>query len=505
MFLNFDGHQSSPISPQHSASLCRTERARGFLLLCEVTVLLSICLGSPPAEAQPGLDNDTTTASKPHPLCPLPSYEGVSRPTGPNILLLAVDTLRRDRLGLYGHPRPTSAHLDALAEESWVYDHAIAAAPWTTPSFAGMLTGHHPGALGMGYDPESLPAEIPTLAEELSGRGYATAGVVSHFFIGTKFHFNRGFDFWDQRAAGGHAQISSDIVSNLSLHCLDALASTERPFFLWAHYFDPHYDYLNHPEFSFSDGYKGSVRSRNDNFEDLRGLAKQGKMTDADRQYLLDLYDSEIAFTDSHIGRVLNRLKEKGLYDDTLVVVLADHGEMFGFRNGRWIGHTQYLWDELIRVPLIVKLPSSSFLPKRKGRIATPVSLVDLKSSLLALIDPDISPTRTWIPDADGRVRAAPVFSQTRRWRELDAMIDGHWKMVLDQKTERVLLYDLKQDPGELQNVAGQHTERVAEMKEQLLLWNKSLQLSASKLTGRLAPRLTDEEVETMRSLGYIQ
>ena len=437
--------------------------------------------------------------------CPLsvdrePAIEGL-----PNVLILAADTLRADRLGLYGHSRTTTKNLDLLAEDSLVFDRAISPAPWTTPSFAGIFTGRHPGELGIRGEPMPLPSEVPTWAEELSRRGYATAGIVSHIFVGTHYSFDRGFDFWDQRHSGGHATVSSEQVSNLAVECLDTLQQTGRPFFLFAHFFDPHYDYRAHSAFPFFEGYEGELHSGGDNFEELRNMAKAGHLGEEDQAYLFDLYDSEIAFTDSHIGRVLDALKEKGLYDETLIIFLADHGEMFGERNGRWIGHTQFLFDELVHVPLIVKLPKKEGRPPRIARIEQTVSLVDLMPGVLRWLDPTYPTSRSLLPDSSGKIPEFPVFSQTRRWKELDAIYEGSWKLVFDRKTSRPLLYDLSKDPKEQNNVARDNPEKLAHLQEQLDLWDKGVRVEAAKLVGQVAPVLTDGEVEKLRSLGYIR
>lgn len=461
------------------------------------------CLGLAAPAAGEGPQTPPAEKNKPFVLCQLPSYDGAPTPAegAPNIVVIAVDTLRADRLGVYGHSRDTSPRLDELAAESLVFDHAIAAAPWTTPSFAAVFTGQHPAALGMGSEPGKIPTGAQTLTEALSDRGYATAGVVSHFFVGEKFGFHRGFDYWDQRYARGHQSISSDGVQRLGQACLNELSKTGRPFFLFAHFFDPHYDYLAHDAFPFHRGYTGDLQSRSDNFQSLRRIAREGKLSSADRDHLLNLYDSEIGFTDSRVGRLLDHLKALDLYDNTLIVFLSDHGEMFGERSERWIGHTQYLFDELVRVPLIIKSPKAPFQSSR-GRVLRTVSLVDLMPTVIATADSQDDPRsllsrKRWAP--------APVFSQTRRWRELDAMYLQPWKLVLDRKRGRYLLYDLSRDPGETNNLARPESAQAERMMAQLDQWLQAMTWSAAKLHDRRLPTLSEEELRVMRSLGYIQ
>ena len=445
-------------------------------------------------------------------LCRLPDYDPAKTPPkhAPNVLLIAVDTLRADHLQLYGHGRATSKNLDALAADSWIFEKAISPAPWTTPSFAGILTGRHPGALGISDKPTPLPSEVSTLAESLQDMGYATAGLVSHYYVGEKFGFHRGFDAWDQRYAGGHNRVSSEGIQRMAKACFSNFARAKRPFFLFTHFFDPHYDYLEHRGFKFGEPYNGEITSRGNNFERLRAIAKAGRLTPDDRRHLTDRYDSEIAYTDSHIGLLLDELKKRGLYEDTLIVFLSDHGEMFGERNARWIGHTRYLFDELVRVPLMIKLPKaktpSQARPRMRGRVSGTVSLVNVFPTVMDVVSPHIRwKERSLIPDSQGRVQDEPVFTQTRRWRHVDAVYDGPWKLTVDQSSGRQLLYNLEKDPGEKNNVARDHPEQASKMGKALGSWLKELQSFASRWAPTAEPVLTDEEIEALRSLGYIQ
>ena len=454
-----------------------------------------------PAAEKPAAEGTPAT------LCPIPTRTRPAPPEGaPNILLIAVDTLRADRLGLYGHDRPTSPHLDRLGEDAWVYERAVAAAPWTTPSFAAVMTGLSPGALGIEGEPLPLPREVETLAEGLSELGYETAGVVSHLYVGRQYGFHRGFDFWDQQNAGGHTYVSSAKVSSLASACLDSLSRDDRPFFLFAHFFDPHYDFILHGEHAFGEPYEGNLTVGKNNFEFLRSMARQGRMTDDDRRHLLDRYDSEVAFTDAHVGRLLDDLRRRGLYEDTAVIFVADHGEMLGKRNPRWIGHTQFLFEELIRVPLVIKLPRSAG-PRaaRTGRVEDVVSLVDLAPTLLQLAGSSSTDDRSLIPKPGGRVSGGPVFSQTRRWRSLDAVYQFPYKLVVDRKTLRRLLYDLSKDPAERRNLASTQPERAVAMYALLQARQAEEARSAARLAPRAEPTLSREQREALKSLGYIQ
>ena len=429
--------------------------------------------------------------------CPAPEIDRASV-QGPNVLLIVVDTLRADRLGFMGHDRDTSPYLDALAADSLVFEHAIAPAPWTTPSMAGLFTGMPPAALGIRHQPIPLPAEIQTISELLQKRGYLTAGIASHFYIGEKYGFHRGFDIWDETAAGGHEDISSPWVTGLAGNCLQTLAKEDRPFFLFTHYFDPHYDYLEHGPYVFSGAYEGPARSRDDNFEDLRFLAKNGRLSEEDLGHLKDLYDSEIAFTDEHVGRLLGRLKQLGLYDSTLIVFVADHGEMFGERH-RWIGHTKYLYEELIHVPLIIK-PAG---PPSGRRVEATVSTLAVLPTILDQVGSELPIARSLIGLGAGE-EPPVVFSQTRRWRKEDAVYQGDWKLLHDGQTYQYQLFNLREDPGETTDQGRARRQTLIAMRNALEAWQAQVDATAAGLKDREAPDLTAEEQERLRALGYI-
>ena len=315
------------------------------------------------------------------------------RPDAPPLILVAVDTLRADRLGFHGRTdRTVSPHLDALSRDSWTFENAIAPAPWTTPSFAAVMTGVPPLVLGIGAEPVPIPREARTLGERLCAAGYRTAGVVSHTFVGSAFGFDRGFERWDETDAGGHTHVSSPGVTAAALRHLESFASNGGPFFLFVHYFDPHYDYRDHPGFPFGEGTAEAgddtgMRSERDNIRELRRLSEEGRLDAAAYRRLRDSYDSEVAFTDAAIGRLLDRARELGVYDDALVVFVADHGELFGERPDRWIGHTVTVHQGAIHVPLLVKPPARApEALRRPRRVKVPVTTADVGATALELL-----------------------------------------------------------------------------------------------------------------------
>jgi len=163
---------------------------------------------------------------------------------GPNVVLIVVDTLRADHLGIYGYQRDTSPNLDALARESFLYRNAISTAPWTSPAVGSILTGRYPPQIGITRQPIVLDEAVRRLPEVLQARGYETAGIVSHLYVGRKYNYEQGFGFWDESQAKGHTHVSSHEVTNRAIAFLRG--QRERRFFLLLHYFDPHIDYIQH-------------------------------------------------------------------------------------------------------------------------------------------------------------------------------------------------------------------------------------------------------------------
>ncbi len=355
----------------------------------------------------------------------------------PNVLLIVVDTLRADHLGFHGYARDTSPNMDRLANDAHVFLNASTSAPWTNPAMLSMFTGLYSSALGDASRAMSLPLDVPSLARVLSAEGYRTHGVVSHLYLSTLFGFNAGFDSWHEKNARGHSYISSAKVTNRALEVLDflesraaeATAEEARPFFLLLHYFDPHYDYLEHEGFEFSAGYSGSLTSGRDNIEHLRQEAAAGHYDEQDIQYLHDLYDSEVRFTDHHIGRVLRELERRGLYDETLIVLTADHGEALGNRKDRWVGHTISMHEEVLHVPLVVKLPGDA----TRIDVERVVGTIDLLPSIADVLRLDRVDSEDWGARSifrDGGPR--PAFSETQNRARLQSVRQQNWKLIHD-------------------------------------------------------------------------
>lgn len=435
----------------------------------------------------------------------------------PNLLLVIVDTLRADRLTLYGHSRPTSPAIDALAREGVRFDHAYVAAPWTQPSIASLLTGQYPRRHGLVRMRQRLPEDALTLAEILRAEGWSTAAVVSNLLLGRVFGFRQGFERYSEEEARGHDYVSSVAVTR---RAIDMLGELERPFFLMVHYFDPHYAYMPHASVDFAAVSAGRL-SGGERIEDLR----QMDLDSEEQGFLRDVYDEELRFTDDAIADLLAAAADRKLFANTLIVVTADHGEEFLDRG--WIGHTRTLYDELIRVPLVIRLPddpSYRSLDARGVTVMEAVSLVALPPTLLELMGADVPPGaefehRSLVPimkgDADG---VEPVFAEvdfvpsleaaapaTPKSARMRAIVVGSHKLIHDELAGRFELYDIERDPGERVDLAPRDDALVRELRAQL-----DADLGPPGPASEYAPMVEfpaafkKELAERLRSLGYV-
>ena len=411
---------------------------------------------------------------------------------GPGVVVVVIDTLRWDRSSLYGHDRDTTPTMAALASEGTLYQRAYAQAPWTTPSIGSLLSSRYPSDLGIQRYRRALPEDAVMLAEPLQEAGFHTGAVVSHSYCATEWGFQQGFDSFDQAAIGEPDAESSVQVTDAALAFLRDVG--DQPYFLFVHYFDPHFAYLDHDGFGFSEpsAYQGRIRSG----MPIRKLRKLIPSLQADDwSELLRLYDLEIAHTDQQLGRLVAGMKELGLYDHSLLVITADHGEEFG-DHGRW-GHTVRLYDEVVRVPLIVRYPGEA-----PAKVAQPVALVDVMPTLLAALD---LPAPSGMVGTDLRAASPqprPLFTETSKGARMDAVVLDHHKLIRDHKADTWELYDLEADPREQTDLASSNPELVAELGAALEAWRGR---TTDGTVSEDPVAISAEDAARLEALGYLE
>ena len=445
------------------------------------------------------------------------------RAGAPNVLLVSIDTLRADHVHAYGYPRATTPTIDRLAAEGVRFDVALAPAPWTLPSHMSLLTGLAPLRHGVLDDGMRLSADAVTLAEALRGAGYVTAGFVSAPYLEADYGFAQGFDSYDDYSVSpasehlSHRAVTSPRLLAAVTRWIDQweLQAERRPFFLFVHMWDPHYDFIPPPPFDrrFDPDYTGSVSG--DDFE--RGSAVHAGMDPRDLAHVIALYDGEIAWTDQHLGRILDRLRAAGELDRTLVVVTGDHGEEF-FEHGVK-GHRQNLYDTALRVPLVMRLPD--VVPSGVV-VARQVRLLDVASTILGIIG--LTPPAGFAAAAnEGEPPARdlqPLFDRVAdpaagaAWPELVAVGDLHGEVgSLRTEREKIILgsykgtpiakrFDLASDPGELHDLIGQDPASEAPLREALAHARRALTGSPVLSVG---VQVDEDHLERLRALGYIE
>jgi arylsulfatase A-like enzyme len=287
----------------------------------------------------------------------------------PHILLITVDTLRRDHLGVYGYFRDTSPFIDRLAKKGLMFRHAVVPQPLTSPSHASILTSLHPLSHGLTMNGMPLHKNVQTLAEVLKASGYYTVGTVGVKLMAKKFKFARGFDSfsdsWNPGVDFNNKHERTALSVNESLYkqidtYLSGAADKEKPLFIWVHYFDPHAPYNGRDHIKF------------------KNTPDEGEKQ---RDKFIRRYDMEVRFTDEHIKKLFAFLAEKGLTERLLTCFTADHGEQLG-EHGRFARHAD-IYSETVFVPLIFHGPG---IPKGKT-VDSYVSTLDIAPTLLRMLN----------------------------------------------------------------------------------------------------------------------
>ncbi len=433
-----------------------------------------------------------------------------------NVLLITVDTLRVDHLSCYGYDRPTTPHLDLLASRGTRYLRSVSQAPHTHPSMASLLTSVYPTELG--GELKYIPYHLPTLAEVFANAGYRTAAVSSNAWIKSALGFDQGFRHFDQTSAMSEFYADEQRATWKNAGDVTAAglawlaANAEKPFFLWLHYLDPHHPY--EPPAPWDTRFRSTDLPQSAWLTRLRQLPT-GKQTEelaararqndesarAEFRAVVDLYDGEIAFTDEQIGRVLHRLVELGVENQTVVAFTADHGEEF-LDHGAW-GHSHTLFDELIHVPLILRYPGQA---EPGGVRSQLVRTLDLAPTLLTLAQLEVPKTmagRNLLAlDRARPEKDPPAVSVLTKTRQFSIESEG-FKLITAPRAGALLLFNLAEDSGEQHDLAATEPRRVEALQGALEKTLGALPQGAStEVRDHMLDRATREQLE---ALGYVR
>jgi arylsulfatase A-like enzyme len=471
---------------------------------------------------------------------------------GPNVVLIVIDTLRRDHVSAYGYGRETTPNIDLLARQGALVENAVAPEAWTLPSHASMLTGFMPQEHQAHVAHPYLDKTYRTLAEALAEAGYSTAAFSANPWVSRISGLEQGFQvnrYLGAEAAAGflflnlarrrieETDLGGGAVTGALLDWLEEAAASRKPFFAFANYMEVHEPYGSVPEPYFS-SFLTSRLPRDIGREWVREtlrflcaecvpgeveglLCRDGRWraTAMRLRDTIDLYDAGVRYVDHQVGRVVQRLRDLGVLDRTLLIVTSDHGEMLG--EGGRIGHGNHLYNAVLDVPLVLRYPP---IFPAGTRYSQPVSLVDVMPTVEEITgtpSPGYSYARGLLASGSPRERAGIIaehipMADESAWRALgrltgcDLSVLGLASASIQQGAAKFIwkadganeLYDLESDPAEEVNLVGRDPARAGELearlREQLALLRKGA------IEGE-PPELDEPTRRALRSLGYLQ
>ena len=427
-----------------------------------------------------------------------------------NVLIITVDTLRADRLGCYGYDRPLTPNIDRLAESAVRFEKTCCQAPLTLPSHCSIFTSRYTishGSLGHAYP---LDEDIPTLAQILNAQGMATAAFVSNHVLDRKFGLAKGFDtYWqvhelpmDRRTALKRS--SRDPTTEAVLDWLRGHG--KEPFFLWVHWFHPHKPYDPPAQFSrrFAGGSTiGEKWKAPDLLKVWRGTLD---IPPQDVLQLRELYDAEVAFSDSQVGLLIDEMRRLGMYDNTLIVFTSDHGEVL-YEHDRYFGHDIMLYEPSMRVPLIMRDPEWE-----PGVVPGLVQSIDIMPTVLRALGiktdvplegKDLAPLVHGDELCSVQIAACLSYPPKAKSLPVIGLRTETWKLILHETEDGPFvreLYNLDEDPAEERNRTDDEPDLAEAMEKYYLRWTETIG------GGEAAePQLDPQTLENLRSLGYIQ
>lgn len=431
----------------------------------------------------------------------------------PHVVLISLDTTRADALGPYAGPQAGTPHLDAFADEAVVFERHVSVAPTTLASHTSLMTGRYPLHHGVPRNAYYVHNRNLMLAEVLRDAGFATAAILGAMPLGEHSNFLQGFTHVDAEfrrpRSWEHQQAerTADAVTDAALAWLDGPRGDR--VFLFVHYFDPHAPYEAPPPFGpgpSADG-EGTLAA----VAETRKRLQQGRGQRESRT-LRELYQGEVRFVDQEVGRLLDGLKDRGILDDALIILTADHGETFDTHSDELWDHGLTVYDETVHTPLILRFPRGEH-----GGLRVPdlVANVDVFGTVTELLEMKLSPGDglSLLPTLRGEaLPERALFSEaTKPWepRNPDARWANDWsrkmvrvgdhKLHLDPRTGDRWLYDVSADPGELRDLASEEVERADALEAALQAWRASADpLPSHKV---MAPDITAQ----LEALGYIE
>ena len=387
-----------------------------------------------------------------------------------NVLLISIDTCRADHLSCYGYREQATPNVDALARDGVRFTSVVTPVPMTLPAHCSLLTGSYPATHGVRGNDGRLGDAKPTLARVMRSAGYQTAAIIGGFPMSSRFGIGQGFDTYDDQfppvqRVGEIAERKAEEVSRRGMAWLQSRGG--QPFFLFLHYYDPHFPYDPPPPFPAS-------------------------------------YDGELAYTDLWIGKVFDKLRDLGLYDNTLVVLVGDHGESLSEHGEK--EHGFLIYQSTLRVPMIVRAPGGP----SGASVDENASLIDVVPTVLGLTHLRLSQPLEgadlsgYLNGVGRKPSPRPLFSESL-WPEsygccpLYGVVEGSWKYIRARTPE---LYDLGGDAEEKDNLVDKRPELARGLSGRLDQWRQAM--AAAQPQSNRGAALSQDTLEQLESLGYV-
>lgn len=435
---------------------------------------------------------------------------------GYNVILISLDTLRADHLGTYGYPKNTSPHLDQFAEKSLVFKNSFSNSGWTLPSHMSLMTSLYPTIHGVIETSMKLSGSTRTLAEALQENGYTTAAFTAGYLVSKIFGFDKGFDLYKEDydypiETPGQGWRLKEIAKSLAFW-LNAHA--EEKFFLFVHCYDTHEPFLEHEYLrEFESGYSGRLNFLNtlpdflksEEYKHYSSIVegyfninvfyneiinkKSISLTEEDKEHMIALYDNEIRFVDFYFGKLMDHLEHLDLLEKTIIILWSDHGEEL-LERGK-IQHGGPLFDELIRVPLIVYIPGYKG-QKSYSRLAQSIDIAPTLLDMLCL-------------EPEKKFMGISLFGKKNHFivgqeHQQNIIRTKKYKLMTGPTGSDYQLYHLKKNPEETVDISPEKPNILTRLETQLL-W--TLNQRPGEKVKNFKP--TKEDIEKLRALGYIK
>ncbi len=480
------------------------------IALTLVAILALACEGAPEDEASPLLQAQ-------------PDRAPVA--TADHVILLSLDTLRRDAVGAYrGMQQSFTPHLDAFARDAVIFEGARAAVPFTQPSHMTMFTGLSPVVHRVTGERRKLSPAIPTLAELLKAADFSTHGLVVNYWMKEEFGFGRGFDQYDLH---DEATTLAPDLNAAAYEILEANTKRDARTFLFVQYFDAHSDsrettktplpYWSPPQYRadlkedeaiYCDS-KKRCATLFLQFSDYGAVPFSATFLGG----LREQYDRGVQYLDAELGLFFAKLEELGLYDRSLIIVTADHGEEFR-EHGKFLHSQPY--EESIAIPLLIKLPENHSAGVRVKGLVSTEDILPTVLELMKLPAPRYGSGESLLPSIlTGHTRRELLLSQHKNKKARFALLDGRYKLIFDKRKGTSLLFDLDEDPGEKNDLAQDQPNRVIEMRSQLEEMLVRYKTTSAALSRDASPKkvgsskpassLSKQERDSLRAMGYLE